>query len=90
MRLYYTSATKGSDSSFDLANQFCDKDKRFNLLRQRNFLFSVYGLNKDFMLEPAIFLPLHLQWSYRQLIYLTILASLCSSYSLSEIATISL
>lgn len=39
------------------------------------------------MLESAIFLVISLPCSYKQLIYLTILAFLCSSYSVSETAS---
>lgn len=85
IRLCSISATKGSDFSFDfwlISPLTVEVRNSFKAVRETPFL--AYGLKKDFMLEPMIFLLKILQCNYKQLVYLTVLASLYSSYFVYE------
>lgn len=58
-----------------------------DFLRQSEKLFVFFLWLKDFMLDSAIFLLKSFPCRYEQLIYLTLLVFLYSSYTVSETAT---
>lgn len=85
IRLCCNLATKESYFDFQLISPMTIGMRDF--LRQSEKLFVFFLWLKDFMLDSAIFLLKHFPCRYEQLIYLTLLVFLCSSYTASETAT---